>query len=118
MSSRPDAARDLSLLHSYVPARAGYDEAFSELSQPRAHWAALLDSLTALGRSELDRRWEKARQLLHENGVSYNVYGDPEGMERQWSLSAIPVIVAEQDWNVIEAGVRQRARLLEAILAD
>ena len=83
--------RDSSLLHSYVPASPGYDEAFLDANQPRPHWATLLAGLGALGRRELDRRWEKARQLLHENGVSYNVYGDPQGMERPWSLSPIPV---------------------------
>ncbi len=65
-----------------------------------------------------ERRWEKARHLIHENGVSYNVYGDPRGMERPWSLSPVPVLIAAEEWSALAAGVAQRARLLDLLLAD
>ena len=46
--------------------------------------------------TELRRRWREALHLIHENGVSYNVYGDERGMERPWSLSPVPVLVARR----------------------
>jgi uncharacterized circularly permuted ATP-grasp superfamily protein/uncharacterized alpha-E superfamily protein len=84
----------------------------------RAHFRPLFEHLDQLGRPELARRWEKARHLLHENGVSYNVYGDPEGLERPWNLSLIPFVIDADEWNALEAGLTQRARLLDALLAD
>jgi uncharacterized circularly permuted ATP-grasp superfamily protein/uncharacterized alpha-E superfamily protein len=85
---------------------------------PRPHWVTFLQQLRTLGPDEVAARWEKARHLLHENGVSYNVYGDPRGMERPWSLSPEPVLIAPEDWAVLSDGVAQRARLLDLLLAD
>src|SRR5262249_47252321 len=68
--------------------------------------------------SELRRRWEEARQLIRENGVTYNVYGDPQGMDRPWELDPLPLLIAPADAQTIEAGLTQRARLLDRILAD
>jgi uncharacterized circularly permuted ATP-grasp superfamily protein/uncharacterized alpha-E superfamily protein len=50
--------------------------------------------------------------------VTYNVYGDPQGMERPWELDPIPLLMAPADAGVIETGLVQRAGLLEGALAD
>jgi uncharacterized circularly permuted ATP-grasp superfamily protein len=50
--------------------------------------AQMLDSL---GVEELPRLWEQARRLIHDNNVTYNVYGDPQGMHRLWELDAVPL---------------------------
>ena len=47
-----------------------------------------------LGPQELARRWEQARRLLRENGVTYNVYGDPRGTDRPWELDPLPLLLA------------------------
>ena len=73
---------------------------------------------SALGGEELARRWKTARQRIRENGVTYNVYGDPLGMDRPWSLDAIPLLIPPAEWSQLEAGLIQRARLLNQILAD
>jgi uncharacterized circularly permuted ATP-grasp superfamily protein/uncharacterized alpha-E superfamily protein len=106
------------LARGYVPPAHTYDEMLGADGQPREHWTKLLSILDGLGPAEIDRRWEKARHILHDNGVSYNVYGDPRGMERPWNLSLIPVTIGPEDWARIEAGLMQRARLLDALLAD
>jgi uncharacterized circularly permuted ATP-grasp superfamily protein/uncharacterized alpha-E superfamily protein len=57
-------------------------------------------------------------EMYAENGVSYNVYGDPLGTDRPWSLDAIPLLIPPAEWSYLEAGLIQRARLLDTILAD
>jgi uncharacterized circularly permuted ATP-grasp superfamily protein/uncharacterized alpha-E superfamily protein len=74
--------------------------------------------LHTLGQQELNRRWAQARQMLHENGVTYNVYGDPQGMDRPWELDAIPWVIPPDEWRKLETALVQRARLLNAVLAD
>ena len=74
--------------------------------------------LSALGGKELAHRWQTARQRIRENGVTYNVYGDPLGTDRPWSLDAIPLLIPPDEWSHLEAGLIQRARLLNMILAD
>src|SRR5690606_37689123 len=68
--------------------------------------------------AELNRRADSLQRQLRDNGVSYNVYADPDGQQRPWSLDLFPMIVAAQDWARIENGVLQRARLLNAMMAD
>ena len=45
------------------------------------------------------------RHLIRENGVTYNVYGDPRGMDRPWQLDPIPLLIPPAD----AGGARGRA---------
>ncbi|MFZ5487396.1 MAG: circularly permuted type 2 ATP-grasp protein [Pseudomonadota bacterium] len=72
-----------------------------------------------LGKDDLARRNDNLQRQLRDNGVTYNVYADASaGLQRPWALDLLPLIVSPQDWAQIEAGVRQRARLLDAMMAD
>src|SRR5271157_361431 len=95
-----------------------YDEMSAAPGVLRPHWDTFIGSMSALGGEELARRWKIARQRIRENGVTYNVYGDPLGMDRPWNLDSIPLLIPPSEWNELEAGLIQRARLLNYILAD
>ena len=71
-----------------------------------------------MGPQELSKQWEQVRRFVHDNGVSYNVYGDSAGMDRPWSLDLIPLIVPSGQWDQLSEGLIQRARLLDRLLAD
>lgn len=101
----------------YQPANR-FDELFTDQHQPRNHSFELVRSLKSLGADELNRRWNEARQIIHENGVTYNVYGDPAGMDRPWQLDPIPLVISASEARNIGAGLIQRACLLECLLAD
>ncbi|MBF0307081.1 MAG: circularly permuted type 2 ATP-grasp protein [Alphaproteobacteria bacterium] len=85
---------------------------------PRPHWREFTDGLMQLPPEELRRRWELGQRLLRENGVTYDVHGDPDGLDRLWRLDPLPVILPAGEWASIVGAVRQRATLLDAILAD
>ena len=74
--------------------------------------------LDSLGVEELTRRWEQARRLIRENGVTYNVYGDPQGMHRPWELDAVPLVIAPAEWERLAAALAQRVQVLNALLTD
>jgi uncharacterized circularly permuted ATP-grasp superfamily protein/uncharacterized alpha-E superfamily protein len=95
-----------------------YDEMCAAPGVLRPHWDTFIGSLSALGGEELARRWKTARQRIRENGVTYNIYGDPLGMDRPWSLDSIPLLIPPSEWSELEAGLIQRARLLNCILED
>jgi uncharacterized circularly permuted ATP-grasp superfamily protein/uncharacterized alpha-E superfamily protein len=95
-----------------------FDEMCAAPAVLRPHWTRYIRSLNELGAEELSHRWETARQRIRENGVTYNVYGDPLGMDRPWNLDAIPLLIPAGEWSRLEAGLIQRARLLNWILAD
>lgn len=95
-----------------------YDEMFVAPGVLRAHWQKFIQTLDAMGVKELARRWENARRVICENGVTYNVYGDPRGTDRPWELDTIPLLIPAEEWRVLATGLIQRARLLNLIVAD
>jgi uncharacterized circularly permuted ATP-grasp superfamily protein/uncharacterized alpha-E superfamily protein len=95
-----------------------FDEMVAVDGRPRTHWQPLLGQIAAMGPHELNQRWENAKRLIRENGVTYNIYGDPQGMDRPWALDPLPLLIAPADAAFIDAGLVQRAKLLELILAD
>jgi uncharacterized circularly permuted ATP-grasp superfamily protein/uncharacterized alpha-E superfamily protein len=95
-----------------------YDEMSAAPGILRPHWDTFIGSMSALGGEELARRWKIARQRIRENGVTYNVYGDPLGTDRPWNLDSIPLLIPPSEWDLLEAGLIQRARLLNYLLAD
>jgi uncharacterized circularly permuted ATP-grasp superfamily protein/uncharacterized alpha-E superfamily protein len=106
------------LTDHYLPAAGGYDEMRTPEGEVRPHWRHLLDALRALGPAGIEERWREAARLIRDNGVTYNVYGDPQGMSRPWDLDLIPLLIRSDDWAVLERGLSQRAELLNLILID
>ncbi len=86
--------------------------------QLRPHWEYFGRSLDAMGKDELVRRYREARRLIRDNDVTYNIYNDPQGIGRPWDLDMIPLLIGSEEWSVIEAGLIQRAELLNLVLAD
>ena len=74
--------------------------------------------MARLGPRELDRRWKSAQQLIRNNGITYNVYGDPRGAERPWPVDPIPLILEDAEWAPLAEAIAQRALLLNRILGD
>jgi uncharacterized circularly permuted ATP-grasp superfamily protein/uncharacterized alpha-E superfamily protein len=103
-----------------TPLRYGgaYDELSADGVTPRPHWAHLMESLLAIGPEELERRWVRAERRIRENGITYNIYSDPLGANRAWSIDIIPLLISAEEWRFIEAGIMQRARLLSLLLED
>jgi len=105
-------------LAGYRSLQGAYDELSAPGGQLRPHWRAFVAKLDELGRPEITRRWELARNLIHENGVTYNVYGDPRGMDRPWELDSLPLLISAEDWKALEPALIQRTQLLNLILTD
>lgn len=81
-------------------------------------WNAFFTQLGTHGFSDLNHRNANLQRLIRDNGVTYNVYADADGPQRPWALDLFPMLLTPQDWASIEAGVAQRARLLDCIMAD
>lgn len=118
MVSADAAAAREALLSGYRPLPGVYDELMDVSGAVRPHWNAFLSRLASEGQSKLSQRFGSADRYLKESGVFYRVYDDPGASERPWPLAHIPLLIPPQEWAQIEAGVIQRARLIEAFLAD
>ena len=108
-----------SLLQGYAFAQgASYDELWLGQKEILPHWRPFIENIITQTKDDLERTRYEIRRLLQENGVTYNVHGDPNGLQRPWKLDLVPMIISEQEWQVIEAGIKQRAMLLNMIAAD
>ena len=103
---------------AYPLAAGAFDELFDAGLQPRPHWSKLFAELTSTSSDDIrERQWAAERQI-RDSGVTYNVYADPQGMDRPWELDVLPLIISPSEWREIEAGIAQRASLFNLILAD
>ena len=105
-------------LEDYLSDTRRYDELLDSSGDVRAHWRPLIDALANEGADAVRHGVELARRLIVENGVTYNVYADPQGRDRPWVLDPLPVLITADEWCEIELGVAQRARLFDALLSD
>lgn len=96
----------------------GYDEMYTSQNSVRPYWQKLLAGFDELGVDGLMGRQKDIDWLLSENGVTYNVYNDPKGMHRPWSLNVVPFLLHQDEWKTVETGLRQRAELLNLVLKD
>jgi uncharacterized circularly permuted ATP-grasp superfamily protein/uncharacterized alpha-E superfamily protein len=106
------------LLDRYPLTTGTYHELLEDSGAVRAHWQPLFDHLQRSTPAQLLQRQALLARQIQENGVTYNVYADPKGADRPWELDLLPHIIDAQEWRQLSAGIAQRARLLNAVLAD
>ncbi len=81
-------------------------------------WTRFFSYLGGKGFEDLNHRSDNLQRQIRDNGVTYNVYADADGPQRPWSLDLFPMILSAGEWAQIDAGVRQRVRLLNHVMAD
>jgi uncharacterized circularly permuted ATP-grasp superfamily protein/uncharacterized alpha-E superfamily protein len=113
------------------------DPGFDELAAPdgtaRRGWSSLLDGLDRFVDTDLGHAQREVARLLEDDNVTYTPSPastrsvvdppvDATGTElaepRPWRLDPVPLVLDDRDWAGLEAGVVQRAELLDAVLAD
>jgi uncharacterized circularly permuted ATP-grasp superfamily protein/uncharacterized alpha-E superfamily protein len=110
--------KNIPLLEEYPRNDSSFDELLTAGGRVRPPYAKLFQTLEQLGEAELKRRRDTCVQMIHEQGIYYNVYGDPRGIERPWQMDPVPLVISPNEWRSVEAGLVQRAKLLNKILAD
>jgi uncharacterized circularly permuted ATP-grasp superfamily protein/uncharacterized alpha-E superfamily protein len=102
----------------YPMVRGRWDEMVDSNGLLRPQWENFIDALSTFPHDEMVIRWERGQRLIRENGVTYNVYRDPRGLERPWQLDPVPLLISAKEWAGIEEAMVQRASLLDRVLGD
>ena len=97
---------------------APFDEMFDKNCNVKPHWKEIYDNLERVGIKQLEQKQIEIDWRLEENGVTYNIYNDPEGTNRRWNLDPIPFVLENEEWEEISKGLKQRAKLLNLIFKD
>ncbi|ARU05767.1 hypothetical protein CCO03_14695 [Comamonas serinivorans] len=81
-------------------------------------WQTFFDELGLEGLESLPLRFAELDRQVRDDGATYNVHAEASRLLRPWSLDLFPLLIQADEWQAIEAGVLQRAKLLNHILAD
>lgn len=100
----------------------GYDEFVDAAGNIRPAWRELAECVGERGRGGLDRLRATVRTLVDEDGITF-VHVDQDALTddapaEPWRLDALPLLISTADWDILEAGLVQRSRLLDAVLTD
>jgi uncharacterized circularly permuted ATP-grasp superfamily protein len=114
-----------------VRAGSGYDEFVDAAGNVRPAWQELAECVGERGRGGLDQLRSTVRGLVDNDGITYIeddrhgsvigealTNGDGTVEPGPWHLDALPLVVSSADWDILEAGLVQRSRLLDAVLTD
>jgi len=94
----------------------GPDEMVSGEGRIRPHWRGIMGAVGSLGRPGLAERGERLARAMADDGVASLLPGASGAA--QWRLDPLPLPIQMQEFEALAAGITQRARLLEHVLAD
>jgi uncharacterized circularly permuted ATP-grasp superfamily protein/uncharacterized alpha-E superfamily protein len=116
-----------------------FDEFAAADGTVRQGWSSLLDGLDEFADTDLVQAQHEVARLLEDDNVTYtpspasaiSIADEPNGhgppavetptglIEPQpWRLDPLPLIIDDREWAGLEAGLVQRAELLDAIMSD
>lgn len=101
-----------------APSPARYDEIHASDGGVRSQWQTIARTFETLTPDAFEGRIASTRNMIRDNGITYNVYDDAGGRARPWQLDVVPFVIGAADWKIIEAGIAQRARLADLVLKD
>lgn len=117
--SKPrSASPDAPLFAGYNPISGFYDEFLDENRRPRPAWKAFAERLNRLGPDVFSEREQQLQKIVQDNGITYNIYSENETFARPWVMDPIPLVFDAKEWDRLERGLTQRARLLGLLLND
>jgi uncharacterized circularly permuted ATP-grasp superfamily protein/uncharacterized alpha-E superfamily protein len=106
------------LAGSAGPAVSGSDEWLGPDGVIRAGWQDLAATVDLLGVAGMQARGAQVRRLLEDDGVTYGVPAGADQPAGLWRLDPLPLIIGNQEWAELSAGLIQRAELLDRLQAD
>ncbi|WP_437228032.1 circularly permuted type 2 ATP-grasp protein [Planctomicrobium sp. SH661] len=107
-----------SVMGKYTSLPGVYDEVVDAQGRIRPNWGPFIQGLEEMGAADLQRRLDQAQRQITRDGFTFNPYESDAAGSRPWVLDAIPLLMQEQEWQEIEAGLAQRAQLFDLILKD
>ncbi len=94
-----------------------WDEMLSD-DAVREPYRKLFESIGRLSVDTLRQKDLQASQLFMNQGITFTVYSDNEGIERIFPFDIIPRIITAAEWQEVESGIRQRLKALNLFLKD
>ncbi|WP_374212570.1 circularly permuted type 2 ATP-grasp protein [Rhodococcus tibetensis] len=83
-------------------------------------WTEVGAGLLGADTDSVRRLQSRIRLLVDNHGITYNPLDGSEAATgpSRWEIDAVPLLLAADEWEQLEAGFVQRSQLLDAVLAD
>jgi uncharacterized circularly permuted ATP-grasp superfamily protein len=98
--------------------RLPYDEMRCEDGTVRPHYQLFANWLAQTPPARIAQKREEAERAFHRLGITFAVYGEDSGTERLIPFDLVPRIIPASEWTMLERGLKQRVRALNAFLHD
>jgi uncharacterized circularly permuted ATP-grasp superfamily protein len=95
-----------------------YDEMTAPPGSVRDHYRGFADWLDRTDAARIAQKREEAERAFHRVGITVAVYGEDAGTERLIPFDIVPRIIPANEWDTLEAGLKQRVRALNLFLED
>ena len=95
-----------------------FDELRDDSGNVRPAYADVARWIEATGLENLAMRREEAESIFRRIGITFAVYGDGGDPERLIPFDLIPRVYSAAEWDMLDRGIRQRARALNAFIRD
>ncbi len=106
------------LLQQYnLPSAAIWDE-MASTSGVRIPYQKVIHALKQFDVAALQQKDRLAGELFMNQGITFTVYSDNEGIERIFPFDIIPRIITAAEWAHVESGIKQRLKALNLFLKD
>lgn len=97
---------------------ACYDEMFDIDENARAHYRILYQKILEMDVEELLYRQQASDISFLNQGITFTVYNDNQGIERTFPFDLLPRIITKSEWDVVERGLKQRLTALNLFIYD
>ncbi len=97
---------------------AAFDEMTGSNGGVRPAYGELARWLDEVPTDVLDHRRREAELLFRRIGITFAVYGEADAQERLIPFDVIPRIMAGAEWRLLEKGLTQRVKALNAFIKD
>jgi uncharacterized circularly permuted ATP-grasp superfamily protein len=95
-----------------------FDEMMAGKNRARPLSKELIGLFRRMNDGDLAERQAAADLAIKEMGITFTVYNENEGMiDRNWPFDIVPRIIAKQEWDGVEAGLKQRVRALNLFIS-
>ena len=95
-----------------------YDELFESDGKARNFVVPLVNKINSLSKRELNRKKFAAESALKQQGITFSVYGDKDGIEKIFPFDIIPRVIPGKECYQIEKGLQQRIKALNCFIHD
>lgn len=105
------------LFEQYSTYSGTWDE-MCDNSTIRSQYGQVYNDFSKLATEILLQKDKLAGELFMNQGITFTVYSDQEGIEKIFPFDIIPRILTGAEWDHIEHGIKQRLRALNLFLKD